>query len=59
MILCMQMNNLKLYAPTLAETQKEELDERRNKCSNRSFKLLGINVGELISFYTMTVLLQK
>ncbi len=42
--------NLKLYTPTLGQAQEQELAETRTKRSNNSFKLLGIGVGEEISF---------
>ncbi len=43
-------DKLKLYAPTLAEAQEQELAERRTKRSNNSFKLLSIPVGEELAF---------
>lgn len=42
--------NLKLYIPTTAESQEEEIAEIKSKRSNNSFKLLEIKVGEEISF---------
>ncbi|MDO4566235.1 MAG: GIY-YIG nuclease family protein [Oscillospiraceae bacterium] len=44
------LNNLKLYAPTLGQAQEQEIAESRNKRSNNSFRLLGIDVGEEITF---------
>ena len=44
------INKLKLYAPTLEESQEQELAERRTKRSNNSFKLLNIQFGEEIAF---------
>ena len=42
---------LKLYTPTLAQVQEQELAENRTKrSSNNSFALLNIAVGEEISF---------
>ena len=42
---------LKLYTPTLAQAQEQELAENRTKrSSNNSFALLNIAVGEEISF---------
>lgn len=43
-------NKLKLYTPTLDQSQEQELAENRTKRSNNSFELLNINVGEEISF---------
>ena len=43
-------NQLKLYTPTEAQSQEQELAERKTKRSNNSFKLLGIGVGEEITF---------
>ena len=37
---------LKLYTPTLQQTQEQELAEGKTKRSNNSFKLLNIAVGE-------------
>lgn len=42
--------NLKLYVPTQAEADEEEIAETKNKRSNNSFKKLNIQVGENISF---------
>ena len=36
------INALKLYAPTLEQSQEQEIAERRNKRSNNSFKLVNI-----------------
>lgn len=44
------VENLELYTPTLAQSQEQEIAESRTKRSNNSFKLLGIEVGEEISF---------
>lgn len=41
---------LKLYTPTLQQTQEQELAEGKTKRSNNSFKLLNIAVGEKITF---------
>lgn len=43
-------NKLKLYAPTLEQSQEQEIAERKTKRSNNSFKLLNIAVGEEIAF---------
>ncbi len=43
-------DRLKLYAPTFDESQEQEIAERKTKRSNNSFELLGINIGESISF---------
>lgn len=43
-------NNLKLYTPTLDQSQEQELAENRTKRSNNSFELLNISIGEEISF---------
>ncbi len=43
-------NKLKLYTPTLDQSQEQELAENRTKRSNNSFELLNINIGEEISF---------
>ena len=43
-------NNLKLYTPTLDQSQEKELAENRTKRSNNSFELLNISIGEEISF---------
>ena len=43
-------NNLKLYAPTLEESQEQEIAERKTKRSNNSFKLLNIAIGEEVRF---------
>lgn len=41
---------LKLYTPTLLQTQEQELAESKTKRSNNSFELLKIPVGEEIAF---------
>jgi len=41
---------LQLYAPTEVQLQEQEIAEIRKKSSNNSFKLLGIEVGEEITF---------
>lgn len=43
-------SKLKLYAPTLEQSQEQEIAERKTKRSNNSFKLLNISVGEEIVF---------
>ena len=43
-------DKLKLRAPTLIQSQEQEIAERGNKRSNNSFKLLNIAVGEEINF---------
>ncbi len=43
-------NKLKLYTPTLDQSQELELAENKTKRSNNSFELLSIGVGEEISF---------
>lgn len=43
-------NKLKLYTPTLDQSQELELAENKTKRSNNSFELLNIGVGEEISF---------
>lgn len=42
--------NLEIYEPTQEEAQEEEIAEIRTKRKNNSFELLGINIGETISF---------
>lgn len=49
-ILRNDIENLKLYTPTIEESQEQEIAESRTKRSNNSFKLLNIEVGEEISF---------
>lgn len=44
------VNKLKLYTPTLEQSQEQEIAERRTKRSNNSFKLLNIGMGEEITF---------
>lgn len=43
-------DKLKLYAPTLEQSQEQEIAERKTKRSNNSFKLLNIAIGEEIAF---------
>lgn len=43
-------NKLKLYTPTLDQSQELELAENKTKRSNNSFELLNIGIGEEISF---------
>lgn len=43
-------DKLKLYVPTEGQAREQELAECRTKRSNNSFALLGIGVGEEISF---------
>lgn len=43
-------DSLKLYKPTVVQSQEQEFAERRTKRSNNSFKLLQIGVGEEITF---------
>lgn len=43
-------NKLRLYTPTLDQSQEQELAENRTKRSNNSFELLNIHIGEEISF---------
>lgn len=43
-------NKLKLYTPTLNQSQEQELAESRTKRSNNSFKLLNIAIGDEIEF---------
>ncbi len=42
--------NLKLYEPTREEAQEQEIADSRTKRSNNSFKLLGLKIGEEITF---------
>jgi len=44
------IDHLKLYTPTLEQSQEQEIAERKTKRSNNSFKLLNIEIGEEISF---------
>lgn len=44
------VNKLKLYTPTIHQSQEQELAESRTKRCNNSFKLLGIAAGEVIAF---------
>lgn len=49
-------DKLKLYTPTLEQSQEQEIAERITRRSNNSFRLLNIAVGEEISFlYDETV----
>lgn len=41
---------LKLYAPSELEADEEEIAQEKSKRGNNSFKLLGISVGEKITF---------
>ena len=43
-------DKLKLFAPTPAQSQEQEIAERRTKRSNNSFALLNIAVGEQVAF---------
>lgn len=42
--------NLKIYAPTEEQSQEEEIAENRSRRGNNSFELLGIPVGDQVSF---------
>ena len=53
------MDKLKLYAPTLEQSQELEIAERKSKRSNNSFKLLNIDVGEEITFLYDDVITAK
>lgn len=44
------INNLKLYKPTLEESQEQEIADNKTKRSNNSFSLLKIAVGEEVKF---------
>ena len=56
-ILRNDIENLKLYTPTLSQSQEEELAESKTKRSNNSFKLLNIKIGEEINFlYDETII---
>lgn len=44
------LEGLKLYTPTLLQTQEQALAESKTKRSNNSFKLLDLPVGEKITF---------
>ncbi|MPN57556.1 hypothetical protein SDC9_205250 [bioreactor metagenome] len=44
------VEKLKLYTPTLGQSQEQELAENTTKRSNNSFKLLKISIGEEITF---------
>ena len=43
-------NKLKLYTPTVDQSQEQELADRRTKRANNSFKRLHISIGEEIAF---------
>lgn len=43
-------DKLRLYTPTLEQSQEQEIAERKTKRSNNSFRLLNIAVGEEIAF---------
>lgn len=49
-ILREESDNLKFYMPTIEESEEQEIAESRTKRSNNSFNLLGIEIGEEISF---------
>ena len=51
--------SLKPYAPTEEEAQEEELAESKVKRGNNSFKLLGIPVGEEVSFLLDDTIMAK
>ncbi|MEA5004516.1 MAG: GIY-YIG nuclease family protein [Christensenella sp.] len=42
--------NLKIYAPTEEQSQEEEIAESKSRRGNNSFALLGIPIGEDVSF---------
>lgn len=44
------IENLKLYTPTLSQSQEEEIADIRRKRSNNSFRLLNINIDDEIRF---------
>ena len=44
------VDKLKLYTPTIEESQEEEFIENRTKRTNSSFKKLNILIGEEINF---------
>lgn len=45
------INKLKLYTPTADQSHEQEIAECRTKrSSNNSFELLGINIGETVTF---------
>lgn len=44
------VGNLKLHIPTVDQLQEQELAESKIRRSNNSFKLLGIPIGEEITF---------
>lgn len=43
-------DKLRLYEPTADQAQEQEIAETKTKRSNNSFKLLGIDAGEEITF---------
>lgn len=43
-------DKLKLYAPTASQAREQEIAERRTKRANSSFALLGLRVGDAITF---------
>lgn len=43
--------NLKIYAPTLEQSQEEEIAESQTRRGNNSFKRLNIHIGDEISFF--------
>ena len=43
-------DRLKLYRPTEEQSQEEEIADIRSKRSNNSFELLGIKIGEEVTF---------
>lgn len=43
-------DKLKLYTPTPAQSQEQEIAERKTRRSNNSFRLLNIAVGEELTF---------
>ena len=48
--MCGDMDKLKFYAPTLEQSQEQEIAERKSKCSYNLFKLLKIAFGEKFIF---------
>lgn len=44
------LNNLKVYEPTLEEINEEKIVENKNQRFNTTFKILNINIGDEISF---------
>ena len=43
-------NKLKYFAPTIEQIQEQEIAENNQKGQNTTFELLGINIGEKITF---------